>query len=80
METRNKHAKRIEELTEKMLHESGPLEVVDPFKKDPPKFNLGNPEESLMAIQTVTGALLFPFLAIAGIFGFSMGSTNRKTD
>ena len=29
-------------------------------------------EESLMAIQTVTGGLIFPFLAIAGLFGASM--------
>jgi len=29
-------------------------------------------EESLMAIQTVAGALIMPFLVIAGLFGASM--------
>ncbi len=29
-------------------------------------------EESLMAIQTCAGGLIFPFLAIAGLFGASM--------
>ena len=29
----------------------------------------GSFEESLMAVQTITGAFIFPFLMIAGIFG-----------
>ena len=71
----NTHARKIVELGNKM-GERTPIDFdsIEPVEAAKTDWNI---DEGLIGIQTACGALLFPFLMIGALFGFSLYSTNR---
>ena len=77
------HVRRILELTDGMEKEGSryhtvkmlTIEEVDAMKKHDADW-----EGKIENFQTVMGSLMFPFLLLGAMFGFSMMASNKKSD
>lgn len=82
-EVHSPHVRRILELTDGMERDGSRYHVVKMLTiedVDAMEEHNADWDGKIENFQTVMGSLMFPFLLLGGIFGFSMMASNKKSD